>query len=392
LSDTAALLEIRDLRTEFRTRRGLVPAVDEVSLSVGRGEVVGIVGESGCGKSVTSLSILGLVTQPGRVVGGSALFDGTDLLKLDNRGLRAIRGREISMIFQEPMTSLNPVYTVGKQVAECLQSHSSGVGRRAARRTVAEMFAMVGIPEPEKRLDSWPHQLSGGLRQRVMIAMALICKPKLLIADEPTTALDVTIEAQILALMKDLRRDTGTSIMLISHNLGVIAETCDRVYVMYAGKVMEEADVFELFDGPAHPYTRGLLASMPRLDGALPGGGGALPGGGEVLPGGGEDLPGGGGAAGPRRPLYSIRGNVPDMQALPRGCRFAPRCDFAMEKCRESEPPLLDAGKEGGRIHLSRCWLAGGLTAGAGGNSGGAGGNSAGARRAASGGGTGGRR
>ncbi|MEI6875959.1 MAG: ABC transporter ATP-binding protein [Spirochaetota bacterium] len=339
MSDSSTLLDLRDLRTEFRTRRGVVPAVDEVSVSVGRGEVVGIVGESGCGKSVTSLSLLGLVTHPGKVVGGSALFEGLDLLKLDNRGIRAIRGRDISMIFQEPMTSLNPVYTVGKQVAECLRSHASGVSAKAAKAAVTEMFAMVGMPEPEKRFDSWPHQLSGGLRQRVMIAMALICKPKLLIADEPTTALDVTIEAQILALMKDLRRDTGTSIMLISHNLGVIAETCDRVYVMYAGRVMEEADVFELFDSPEHPYTRGLLASMPRID--------------EAVPRLGEE---------PRKALYSIRGNVPDMQALPKGCRFAPRCDSAMEKCRESEPPLLGAGGSAGvpslKPHLSRCWLA----------------------------------
>ncbi|MFZ4618743.1 MAG: ABC transporter ATP-binding protein [Rectinemataceae bacterium] len=355
--ETAGLLEIRGLKTQFRTRRGVVPAVDDVSVTVGRGEVVGIVGESGCGKSVTSLSLLGLVTHPGKVVGGSALFDGVDLLSLDNKGIRAIRGRDISMIFQEPMTSLNPVYTVGQQVSECLRSHASGVSRKAARASVEEMFEMVGIPEPRARLDAWPHQLSGGLRQRVMIAMALICKPKLLIADEPTTALDVTIEAQILALMKDLRRDTGTAIMLISHNLGVIAETCDRVYVMYAGRVMEEAEVFELFDSPTHPYTRGLLASMPRI----------------------------GGESGPRKPLYSIRGNVPDMQQLPKGCRFAPRCDFAMGRCVESEPPLLDAsqassqaaGNPGGKPHLSRCWLAEAgaeAKASAAGSSGGAGG------------------
>jgi peptide/nickel transport system ATP-binding protein/oligopeptide transport system ATP-binding protein len=327
MGDDSPLLEIRDLKTQFKTRRGMVPAVDEVSLTVERGEIVGIVGESGCGKSVTSLSVMRLVTSPGRIVGGSVRFEGVDLLRLDEKRMRAVRGKEISMIFQEPMTSLNPVYKVGKQVAESLRSHVAGIGTAAARTAVAEIFARVGIPEPGQRLDAYPHQLSGGLRQRVMIAMALICKPKLLIADEPTTALDVTIEAQILALMKGLQRDTGASIALISHNLGVIAETCDRVYVMYAGRVMEEAGVFELFDFPAHPYTRGLLKSIPRITGD----------------------------EGTKKALYSIRGNVPDMQDLPRGCRFAPRCDMGADICLQKEPGLVEAGKG----HFARCWFAG---------------------------------
>ena len=320
---TAALLEIRDLTTRFDTRRGPVPAVEGVSIKAGQGEIVGLVGESGCGKSVTSLSVLRLISRPGVIAGGEVLFDGTDLLKLPEDAMRDVRGRDISMIFQEPMTSLNPVYTVGRQVAESLRSHRAGVSRVEARHAAAEMLAKVGIPEPEKRLDCYPHQLSGGLRQRVMIAMALICKPRLLIADEPTTALVVTIEAQILRLMKALQRDTGASIILISHNLGVIAETCDRVYVMYAGRVMEEAEVFDLFDRPLHPYTSGLLKSIPKIAGP-----------------------------GPRETLYSIRGNVPNMQELPRGCKFLPRCDRAQPRCAEAEPPLEDAG--GG--HMVRCW------------------------------------
>ncbi len=324
---TEPLLDLRGLRTQFTTKRGLIPAVDEVSIRVGKGESVGIVGESGCGKSVTLLSLLRLVSPPGRIVGGSARFCGEDLLSLSERGIREIRGRDIAMIFQEPMTSLNPVYTIGKQVAESLRYHRSGLGAREVREAVTGMFARVGMSEPEKRYEAWPHQLSGGLRQRAMIAMALICRPKLLIADEPTTALDVTIEAQILKLMLDLQRETGTSIILVSHNLGVIAETCDRVYVMYAGRVVEEAGVFDLFDEPSHPYTSGLLRSIP----------------------------GSAGEAGPGKKLYSIRGNVPDMSRLPPGCRFAPRCDRVQAICREKEPDLREVATG----HAARCWFAG---------------------------------
>lgn len=317
------LLEIIDLRTSFPTNRSVVPAVDSVSIRVERGEMVGLVGESGCGKSVTSLSVLGLVTPPGRVVGGRVLYNGEDVLGFTGAKMRDLRGNHISMIFQEPMTSLNPVYTVGRQVAEALRSHNRSMGRREARRKVVEMFERVGIPEPESRLGAYPHQLSGGLRQRVMIAMALICRPDLLIADEPTTALDVTIEAQILTLMKRLQHETGSAIILITHNLGVVAETCDRVYVMYAGRIVEEAGVFELFDRPLHPYTVGLLRSIPRKN---------------------ED------ESAPRR-LYSIKGSVPDMSRLPPGCKFAPRCDECVAACLESEPGLVALG----RGHSVRC-------------------------------------
>ena len=342
--DTTPLLEIRELTTRFQTQNGVLNAADGVSLTVGNAETVGVVGESGCGKSVTALSVLRLVPSPGKIVAGSVLFEGEDLLALTGRQMEEIRGRDISMIFQEPMTSLNPVYTVGRQVAEALLVHDPGLGgesghgarrgagrgagrragRRAAREKTIELFGHVGISEPESRFDSYPHQLSGGLRQRAMIAMALICRPKLIIADEPTTALDVTIEAQILRLMKKLQEETGTSVLLISHNLGVIAETCDRVYVMYAGRVVEEADVFDLFGRTLHPYTAGLLASIPRKNG-------------DVEPG---------------KPLRSIPGGVPDMTRLPRGCKFAPRCGDVMGICGRQEPPLADAGSG----HRVRCW------------------------------------
>lgn len=319
-----ALLEIRNLKTYFFTDKGVVPAIDDVSIRVDKRKIVGIVGESGCGKSVTSLSVLQLVAPPGKIVEGEILFNEKNLLHASPAEIRSIRGSEISMIFQEPMTSLNPVYTVGKQVAEALLIHNQNITKEEAKKKVIEMFSLVGIPEPEKRYSVYPHQLSGGLRQRVMIAMALVCRTKLLIADEPTTALDVTIEAQILNLMKNLQKEIDTSIILITHNLGVVAEMCDDVYVMYAGKIMEQGDVFELFDNPLHPYTEGLLQSIPR--------------GGEQ-----EDN---------RRRLYSIKGMVPNLLYLPKGCRFYPRCEYGMDICKDQEPQLIDKGNG----HLVRCF------------------------------------
>lgn len=318
-----ALLDIKNLRTVFTVGGREVPAVDGIDLSVGAAEIVGLVGESGSGKSVTSLSVMRLVAAPGRLDHGQIMFADKDLVSIPDADMRAIRGRDISMIFQEPMTSLNPVYRVGRQVAEALLVHGTASNPAEARNKAVEMFSLVGIPEPEARYHVYPHQLSGGLRQRVMIAMALVCEPKLIIADEPTTALDVTIEAQILKLMKDLRTKVETSILLISHNLGVIAETCDRVYVMYAGKIMEHADVFELFDHPLHPYTNGLLLSMPRRD---------------------VDTAG--------SSLYSIPGNVPNVGEIPAGCRFAPRCGDCFDLCRQKEPALVEVGPG----HGVRCW------------------------------------
>jgi peptide/nickel transport system ATP-binding protein len=287
-----------------------------VSFAVPRGATVGLVGESGSGKSVTALSILRLIRDPpGRVVGGEVVFDGRDLLKLDDRAMRAVRGNRISMIFQEPMTSLNPVMTAGDQVAEPLRIHR-GLGKRAARDEAVALFRQVGIADPERRVDEYPHQMSGGMRQRVMIAMALACRPALLIADEPTTALDVTIQAQILALINELRRALGMAVLLITHDLGVVAETCDRVVVMYAGQVVEQAATAALFRAPRHPYTRGLLASVPRLD----------------------DRP-----AAPdegRRRLVEIPGMVPRLDALPAGCRFQDRCPRREARCSVEEPQL----------------------------------------------------
>ena len=316
------ILEIRGLVTSFASdgRKDRAIAVNGVDIDVPRGRTVGLVGESGCGKSVTSLSVMGLLSDNGRVEAGSAMFGGQDLLKLPDRELRRLRGDRISMIFQEPMTSLNPVLTVGKQVAEALTLHT-GVDKRAARARAVEILEKVGIPEASRRYDSYPHQLSGGLRQRVMIGMAMILKPDLLIADEPTTALDVSIEAQILRLMRSLQQESGTSILLITHNLGVVAEMCDTVYVMYAGEVVESAEVHALFDACAHPYTRGLMASLPRM------------------------TPKG-------KRLYNIPGTVPNLRAMPAGCRFAPRCQFADERCRNEKPPLAPVG-EG---HLCRCF------------------------------------
>jgi len=318
--EAAPILEVRDLTVEFPTSRGVVPAVVGVDLDVRPGEIVGLVGESGCGKSVTSLAILGLIAPPGRVR-GEVRFAGRNLVGLPDREMAKIRGCDISMIFQEPMTSLNPVLTVGRQVSEAILIHSR-VSAEAARRRGIELFELCGIPEAASRYDCYPHQLSGGLRQRAMIAMALACEPRLLVADEPTTALDVTIQAQILDLMKSLRDRIGTAILLITHDLGVVAETCDRVTVMYAGRVQERAEVFDLYDRPLHPYTQGLLRSIP-----------------------------GRGRRGER--LYAISGTVPNLLRLPSGCRFHPRCDRATEACRENEPSLADLG--GG--HQVRCRL-----------------------------------
>ncbi len=319
----APLLEVRDLRTYFDTEGGVYRAVDGVSFAVAPGRTLGIVGESGCGKSVTSLSVMGLVQEPpGRRAGGEVLFAGEDLLKKSRSEMEDLRGSALAMIFQEPMTSLNPVYRVGDQIVEGLRRHR-GLSREEARRRALDMLRLVRIPSPETRIDAYPHEMSGGMRQRVMIAMALACEPKLLIADEPTTALDVTIQAQILDLMRDLRARTGTAIILITHDLGVIAEMADEVAVMYAGKIVEMADVRTLFADAQHPYMLGLLASVPRLD---------------------QD----------RKRLSTIRGMVPAPDQMPAGCRFAPRCAIADERCRGEEPPLR-ALKPG---HVVACWKA----------------------------------
>jgi len=323
-----AVLEIDNLQTQFFTSYGVMRAVDGVSYSVRSGETLGVVGESGCGKSVTALSILRLVASPpGRIVGGSIRFKGTNLLDLSETAMEAVRGNDISMIFQEPMTSLNPVMTVGNQIAEALLLHE-GLSRSDALKRAVGILKLVRIPEAEQRLKEYPHQLSGGMRQRVMIAMALACNPKVLIADEPTTALDVTIQAQILELMRALRDETRASIILITHDLGVVAETAQRVIVMYAGKKVEEAPVGELFARPLHPYTHGLMASIPRLD--------LLRGEADVR----------------KRRLEEIPGIVPALTNLPPGCPFAPRCPYAVDLCRREFPPYEE--KRPG--HWAACW------------------------------------
>jgi peptide/nickel transport system ATP-binding protein len=317
------LLEVRGLRTHFASERGEVRAVDGVDLSLERGRTLGIVGESGCGKSVTALSIMGLVPQPpGRIAGGEVLFEGDDLLKLPAQRLRDLRGDQLSMIFQEPMTSLNPAFPVGEQVAEALLRHKN-ISKNEANNQAVEMLRRVRIPSPERRAHDYPHQLSGGMRQRVMIAMALACNPKLLIADEPTTALDVTIQAQILELMRALRAELGTSIILITHDLGVIAELADDVIVMYAGKVIERCAIERLFSEPQHPYTVGLLGSIPRLHLQ-------------------------------QERLSAIEGFVPDAASPPAGCRFHPRCPFVVEKCLREVPPLMEITQD----HYAACWRA----------------------------------
>ena len=321
------ILEIENLHTHFFSRDGLVRAVDGVSYTLKRRETLGVVGESGCGKSVTALSILRLIPDPpGKIVDGSIRFEGRNLLDYSEAAMQGIRGNEISMIFQEPMTSLNPVLTIGHQISEAIILHQ-GLSRKDAWNRAIEMLRLVHIPEAHRRVQEYPHQMSGGMRQRVMIAMALSCNPKVLIADEPTTALDVTIQAQILELMLEMQQKLGTAIILITHDLGVIAETAERVMVMYAGKKVEEAEVGELFGTPCHPYTRGLLDSMPRLDVAA------------------EQTPG-------RVRLKEIEGMVPSLYNLPQGCLFAPRCPYATEQCHAEYPPMEE--KRPG--HLAACW------------------------------------
>ncbi|TAJ26366.1 MAG: ABC transporter ATP-binding protein [Reyranella sp.] len=314
-----ALLELRGLAVDFATDDGTVHAVDGIDLAVGRGRTLGLVGESGCGKSVTSLAIMGLLPPENSEVRGKVVFEGRDLLTLEAHEIRDLRGAQLAMIFQEPMTSLNPAYTIGDQIVEAIQRHQ-GLDAAAARARAIEVLTLVRIPSPEKRVDDYPHKLSGGMRQRAMIAMALACGPQLLIADEPTTALDVTIQAQILDLMRGLRRDTGTAIILITHDLGVVAEMADDVAVMYAGQIVERAAVRDLFARPEHPYTVGLLGSIPRLDEK-------------------------------RERLPSIEGRVPDMTRPPGGCRFAARCPFVEPECRTAPPALIEIAAG----HYTRC-------------------------------------
>ena len=314
----AHLLEVNDLQTHFPTRAGLVRAVDGVSFYLDRGELLGLVGESGCGKSMTALSVMRLISPPGKIVNGEILFDGKDLLKLSDAEMREMRGDDIAMIFQDPMTSLNPVFTVGEQIAEALRLHRK-LSRAEARKATIEAMREVAIPDPARRLDDYPHQLSGGMRQRIMIAMALACNPKLLIADEPTTALDVTIQAQILELLDELRKQRDLAVLLITHDLGVVAEVADRVAVMYTGRIVEESPVEELFARPKHPYTEGLLRSVPKLTA--------------------EDVI-------KKERLETIEGVVPSPTDLPPGCHFAPRCVHRMPRCTEGRIPLyeLDGG------------------------------------------------
>ncbi len=319
------ILEIKNLKTQFFTEAGIVRAVDGIDLTVKRGEVLGVVGESGCGKSVTSLSIMRLISQPGRIVEGQIIFDNIDLVSVPESQMRDVRGNRISMIFQQPQSSLNPVFRVGDQITEVLHIHQDITKEEGEKRAV-ELLRLVGIPEPESRIGAYPHELSGGMAQRVMIAMALACVPELLIADEPTTALDVTIQAQILDLMRNLRTKMDTAIILITHDLGVVAEMCDRVDVMYAGRIVEKAAVVELFKNPKHPYTAALIGSTPVLGQA-------------------------------EKELVTIPGSVPNLIDLPTGCKFAPRCqariDNNLEKCTEEEPQL----KQIGANHWTRCWL-----------------------------------
>lgn len=318
------VIQVEDLRTYFHTIRGEIKAVDGVSLSIARGETLGLVGESGCGKSVFALSIMRLVPKPaGRIVGGRILFNGRDLLELREDRMRAIRGKDISMIFQEPMTALNPVIRIGEQIAESIRLHQ-GLSRDAAVRAAVEMLGKVGMPSPELRVGDYPHQMSGGMRQRVMIAMALSCRPRLLLADEPTTALDVTIQAQILELIDNLKKEMSTSVVIITHDLGVVSESAQQVGVMYAGKLVEYCETADLFSNPAHPYTIGLMASVPGLAGN----------------------------AGGNKKLKTIPGNVPNLYELPGGCAFQDRCSRVKNECRERKPEY----KEISPGHWVRCW------------------------------------
>jgi peptide/nickel transport system ATP-binding protein/oligopeptide transport system ATP-binding protein len=311
MSMSDSLLRIEDLRTVFRSSNGDIAAVDGVTLEVPRGKTLGIVGESGCGKSMLSLSIMGLVPRPGRIAQGRVLLEEQDLASLSPAGMRAVRGAEIAMIFQEPMTSLNPVHSIGDQLTEAMRAHDAKASKAELKERAIEALRRVRIPSPERRFSEYPHQLSGGMRQRVMIAMALVCKPRLLIADEPTTALDVTVQAQILDLLRDLQAETGMSVILITHDLGVVAEMADEVAVMYAGRVVERGTAKDIFEDPQHPYTIGLLGSIPRIE---------------------ED----------RDRLLSIDGSVPPPFAFPKGCRFNPRCPFAIRACTEIDPPLRE--------------------------------------------------
>lgn len=318
------LLEVKDLRTYFFTQEGVVKAVDGISYELNEGETLGIVGESGCGKSVHALSIMRLIPwPPGKIMSGEVIFDGEDLLKLDDDEMRRIRGKQIAMVFQEPMTSLNPVLTIERQLTEALELHLQ-MDRAAATKRAVELLQMVGIPDPERRVKQYPHQFSGGMRQRVMIAMALSCNPRLIIADEPTTAVDVTIQAQLLELMKELTKQFGVALIIITHNLGVVARYADRVNVMYAGKIIEKGSSKDIYKNPKHPYTLGLLHSVPRLDQ-------------------------------PRKEkLDPIGGQPPDLVNLPPGCSFRDRCRYAIERCAREVPPLIPVGDG----HLSACWVA----------------------------------
>jgi oligopeptide transport system ATP-binding protein len=317
------LLDVKNLRTQFFTQDGVVKAVDDVSFHIMPGETLGIVGESGCGKSITAMSIMRLIpSPPGKIVGGQILFDGEDVMKMSDEEVRSIRGNKIAMIFQDPMTSLNPVLTINRQISESLELHL-GMSKSQSRARSVELLKMVGIPNAEERVDQYPHQFSGGMRQRVMIAMALSCNPSLLIADEPTTALDVTIQAQILDLMRNLQQEHNTALMMITHDLGVVAGMTDRIQVMYAGHVVETAPTEELFANPRHPYTVGLLNSIPRLDAVA------------------------------KAKLSPIRGLPPDLIDLPDMCPFLPRCDYAREKCEQQNPPLLEVND----VHRSACWF-----------------------------------
>ena len=318
----APLLEVKDLRTQFFTEEGVVKAVDGVSWDILPGEILGLVGESGCGKSVSALSVLRLIPHPpGKIVGGEIFFEGEDMLKMDEDEVRHIRGNKIGMIFQEPMTSLNPVLTIGRQLTETLELHLK-MDKQAAVQRAIELLEMVGIPEAKSRINDYPHQFSGGMRQRVMIAMALSCNPKLLLADEPTTALDVTIQAQILELLTRLTRELGTAVVIITHNLGVVARYADRVNVMYAGRVVETASAMDLYHQPRHPYTLGLLKSVPRLD--------------QIK----------------KEKLDPIEGMPPDLVHLDAGCPFRPRCRFAVDRCKEENPPLMAVAEN----HSAACW------------------------------------
>ncbi|MEH7239117.1 ABC transporter ATP-binding protein [Bacillus sp. JJ1562] len=317
------IIDVKGLRTSFFTDEGEIPAVDHIDFHINEGEILGVVGESGCGKSVTSLSIMGLVpTPPGRIVGGEIVFNGQNLVHFSEKQMRQIRGNDIAMIFQEPMTSLNPLFTIGDQMVEGIKIHMKWDKKKSRARAI-EIMKRVGLPRPEELMNEYPHQLSGGMRQRVMIAMAMACNPKLLIADEPTTALDVTIQSQILKLMKELNDEMNTAIMLITHDLGVVAQICERVAVMYAGKIVEEGKVSDIFKNPKHPYTKGLLKSVPDIRNK-------------------------------NERLYSIPGNVPKPGLITQGCRFAERCEFAFERCFTENPELYDVDDKGHRV---RCFL-----------------------------------